>query len=359
MKKIYTLFSLSIISLFAFSGKAGAQITITDSDMPIVGSKFVTGYDTLPSSLTSVTPGSSGTNVTWNYSSLPTSYRDTDAIVNPSSTPYSSSFPTANLADTTYGTPGYIYSSSSSSSYTIIGAVQSVQGVLATVPFTPPIVELNFPANYGNTSKGTTKAYTPPVSFPYIIYDSAKGIITETYADTIDAWGTITTPLFGSSYNVIRQKHYEMDIDSLYLQSTSTQTWAFQEVQKSKTYQYRWFANGIGDVVAIMTMDTANKKVSTMEWYDGLPDGVNEIVNQNISIAYPNPCTNVITFRYSQQNAQNIYVYDLAGRELGHAPMFGGMVQLNTSGYSGGMYLYHITDNAGNVISNGKFTVVE
>ncbi|HWY98527.1 MAG TPA: T9SS type A sorting domain-containing protein, partial [Bacteroidia bacterium] len=190
---------------------------------------------------------------------------------------------------------------------------------------------------------------------------SAKGFINVTYQDTIEGWGTLTTPLWsGQTYSTLCQKHYELDIDSIYVHSTVLHSWIFYSpAQKTKMYQYRWYTNGIGDLVGLMTTDSTGKKVKSMQWYDGIPNSINELSKQNNTLTYPNPCTNQITFRFNQQNAQNIYVYDMAGRELGNAAMHNGTVVLGTAGYSAGMYFYHITDNLGNVIGNGKFTVVQ
>jgi hypothetical protein len=76
-------------------------------------------------------------------------------------------------------------------------------------------------------------------------------------------------------------------------------------------------------------------------------------------LVYPNPCTNQVTFRYTQQNAATIFVFDITGREITNAEMKNGAAVINASAYSAGMYLYHIADNSGNVIGNGKFTVVQ
>ena len=61
----------------------------------------------------------------------------------------------------------------------------------------------------------------------------------------------------------------------------------------------------------------------------------------------------------SQGNAQNVFVYDITGRELGCSEIKNGSGVLNTSTYSSGIYLYRIADIAGNVIDLGKFVVTQ
>jgi len=328
--------------------------------MPAVGTTFVTAYDTTATAVSVLSPGVKGANVIWNFASLHTSYRDTSVFVAPSSTPYAASFAGANLADSVFGTPGYNYLNSSSSILSIVGSEQNAQGYMVAVVFNTPITELNLPAHYGDIDGGSVVAKVPPVAVTYPGFDSAKGVIYVTYADTIDAYGTIATPLY-SSYNTLRQKHYELDIDTLFVHSTSGNTWQYLSLippTKTKVYEYRWYANNLGSMAAMMQMDTTNKKPTSFQWYNGLPDGVNEISQAHNTIAYPNPATSQINFRYSAQNAQNIFVYDITGRQIGQTEIMNGMATLNTTSLSSGMYFYHVTDKSGNVLDNGKFSVL-
>ena len=360
MKKIYSLLSMVIIASLPFSGKVTAQITLTSADMPAIGNKFVNAYDTLKSSVSVLTPGGSGASVTWTYNTLPTSYRDTMAFVNPTSTPYSASFPTATLADSIYGTVGYTYFNSTVSSFSVVGIVQSIQGNLAVAALNPSFVQLNFTTAYGNTDGGTSTAHVPAFKIAYLTFDSAKATVVIKYRDTIDAWGTLETPFYNSSYSTLRQKHYELDIDSGYVHTTGG-GWSYFPLISSatKVFQYRWYTNGIGDRIAVMSMDTADKKVTSMQWYEGAPNSINEVSQQHSTIIYPNPCTSQVNFRYNMNGASALFVYDVTGRELGHVEMKNGLVSLNTSTYSTGMYFYHITDNSGKVLDNGKFSVTQ
>ncbi|HXP53247.1 MAG TPA: T9SS type A sorting domain-containing protein [Bacteroidia bacterium] len=360
MKKIYSLLSMVIIASLSFSGKVEAQITLSSADMPAIGNKFVNDHDTATASVSKLTPGGSGASVNWTYNNLPTSYRDTMAFVNPASTPYVAAFPSATLADSTYGTVGYTYFNGTGSSFSVAGTVQSIQGNLAVAALNPPFLQLNFPAAMGNISGGTSTAHVPAFKIAYLGFDSAKATVVIKYQDTIDAWGTLETSFYNSSYSVLRQKHYELDIDSAYVHSASS-GWAYFPLASSatKAFQYRWYTNGIGDLVGVMAMDTANKNVKSMQWYAGYPDAINEVSQQHSTMTYPNPCTSQVTFRYTMNGASTLFVYDVTGREIGHAEMKNGLVSLNTSAYSTGMYLYHITDNSGKVLDNGKFSVIQ
>jgi hypothetical protein len=51
-------------------------------------------------------------------------------------------------------------------------------------------------------------------------------------------------------------------------------------------------------------------------------------------------------------------VYDIAGRQIGQTEMKNGMAILNTSSFASGIYFYHVTDKSGNILDNGKFSVL-
>lgn len=363
-------------SLVIFSNQLKAQITITDADMPSSGKNIYTAFDTVTSSISRLGTPASGANVVWNYNFLPTTYTDTDALVNISFTPYASLFPTATVADKIrlapsayvtndlYGTTGYTFYDVTNSSLSIVGetTLSEANGTnyYVTTPFTPAFLQLNLPAHYGDVCGGTSfnnLGSTPLYGIPGA--DSGKEILTVTYNDTINAYGLLTTPLSGgTTYSVLCQKHYELDQDSVFVHST-TNGWEFLYAYQYKFYQYNWYANEIGYTLATMTMDSTNTKVTAMQWYVGQVTSINEIRQENNTLVYPNPCTNQITFHYNQNNAQNVSVYDITGRELGHTEIKNGSSVFNTSGYSAGVYLYRITDISGSVIDIGKFAVVK
>jgi len=366
MKRLQTLVGLLIVSSLAFTTKTTAQITITDADMPIAGNSFVTGNDSTSAKLTSYAPGTKGTNKIWDFHTVPLVYNSTSIFEDPNNTPYGPYFTTSNLADTTVGIAGYTILNSANSEFSVTGLEQKVLGYMVAVVFNKPIVQLKFPAQFGNTDSGYCTAHVPPVQFNLLPgSDSAKGNVYVWYADTIDAWGTVTTPLTNgasySSYSVLRVKHYEVDIDSIFVQYTGVPGWSYFAYgnPRSVTYEYRWYTNGAnGSEVASMLMDTNNAHVAAITWYNGLPNGVNEISQTHNTLVYPNPATSQISFRYSSQNAQNIFVYDITGRVIGQTEMINGLATLNTSSYSSGMYFYHVTDKSGNVLDNGKFSVL-
>jgi hypothetical protein len=344
MKKITFLF-ITLLSAYG----ATAQITVTQSDMPAAGNAYVNANDTIPT----VTPGNTGSGQTWNFAALKANTTSVDSFVAASATPYAAAFATANMADTTLGNAGYIFINSSASAFEGVGTVQYVMGYQAKIALNPPFVQISLPATLNSTDGGTSSG-SAKLPITYLTFDSARVVARIIYADTIDASGSMTTP-FGV-HNVLRQKHSETDIDSLYVHSASF-GWVFYQAQKRKNYQYRWYTNGLGDLVANMQMDTTNTKVKSVKWYDGIPNAVTEISQRGSIMAYPNPCSSQINFFYSGHTAQVITVFDVTGRQVGTTSMVNGKASVNTSTFAKGIYMYRMLDKSGDVVDNGKFSV--
>lgn len=330
-----------------------AQITVNQTDMPSAGVTVVSNYDLSPI----VTPGSAGAGITWNFSALKTSSSQTTTFVNASSTPYSSFFPLANLADSIYDTAGYTYFSSTTGAFSIAGRTQ-ISGYTLNAVFNPVMEEIGFPANYQNNIGDTSRIITQKIAFHSPPIDSIQAHIQITYADTLDAWGTITTP--SGSYSALREKHYELDIDSLFIYNGISLQWSYNSMyspKPSKIYEYVWFAHNIHYPVAQMTMDSTGKKVVNVLWYEG-PLGINNVKAEvgNVQV-FPNPCTTQVTFRYSGNNILTLSVFDITGRQLIEAKVSNDSYSLNTSGYASGIYIFQAIGEDKDNIIRGKFSV--
>ena len=88
-KTIHLIFALIIFSL-----SVSAQITLTQSDLPVAGTAYIVGADSAYNA--AITPG--GANQSWDYSGLVNSVQDTIGFIAASTSPYASNFPLANLA---------------------------------------------------------------------------------------------------------------------------------------------------------------------------------------------------------------------------------------------------------------------
>jgi hypothetical protein len=120
---------------------------------------------------------------------------------------------------------------------------------------------------------------------------------------------------------------------------------------------YRWYANGVPYYFATMQMNHNNTQDSIIQWFDGVNAGVYNISKSTYTSVYPNPCHTEITFNCSAPQAKQVSVFDIAGRQLSNQEINNGMLIMNTSVYSHGMYFYRVSDISGNIIDRGKFIV--
>ena len=346
-----TLLISGIAFFFVSSGTLlKAQINITQSDLPGIGSKAVMAVDNSGS----LSPqGASNAPQTWNYSSLQNTQTNKFLFVNPATTIYYSAFHSSNLADSLIFAPGYTYLASSPSNFSAMGYGEVMYGYAIGINIRPYFEQISFPATYGTTDGGMSRGDTA-MAINYLGFDSGKVVVIIHYADTVDAFGTMTTP-YGTQ-SVIRQKHYDVTVDSLLVHS-SRLGWTTYQATTTKNYIYRWYANGIGYYFVTMQMDHTNAHDSTVQWYDGTNTGIENISASRYTSVYPNPCNTQIAFNCSSPAAKEVSLFDITGRELSKKEMNNGVLTMSTSAYSTGMYFYQVSDASGNVLDRGKFIV--
>ena len=358
MKKITQVCGLALISLLGFTGNASAQITITNADMPTAGLTVITAVDT-PSVYT---PGpASATTQYWNFSGLKKARTMTVAFMNPSSTKYASVFSTATLADSTYHGSGNNFFVVNSTEFAVEGSEEIVNysgfNFQVELNLKPMFVQSTLPATYGTKCNGVSRG-SETLGQSIVIYDSEKVSTNITYFDTVDAFGTMKMPN-GTIYNVLRQNHHEVDVDTIQLRSSISGTWSIPSggITTTTTHEYNWYTNGVGYILAQMNVNPTTGAVQNVIWDTNAPTGINEVSHFSKVNVFPNPCTSQITFLATSNDVQYAYIYDLTGRQLDKVEMKNAMSVVNTNSYSSGMYLFTIADKDGNAIDQGKFIV--
>jgi len=178
------------VSLFFFGRVCSAQITMDATYNPYVNDNY--NYKVVTD--TTLQPGATGAAVNWNFTGIILSVNGSaEAFVNPSSTPFASSFPTANLAVNDL-VNGYDFFSTSSSGIEFKGKQTSIGGSLI-LSVTNSQHVITYPFTYG--SSVTNPVVTGTDNFG----DTLSGTITS----VADGWGILALP--SASYtNVVRVK---------------------------------------------------------------------------------------------------------------------------------------------------------
>lgn len=216
---------------------AGAQITITQNDLPSIGTMVGFVSDTTP---VNVSPGPAGANQAWDLSALLPEDSGGYNFIDPAVAAGGSFFPNSNLAIPDSANTGATFFRKSPTSFDLHGAYSDFGYGPMALKFNPVEPWLTFPSQYQTTFSGTAKyQIVIPYSNPPI--DSVKIVSTTLYSSIIDGWGTITTPDF-SGVNVLRQKFTEIIIDSTFAHYFGI--WAAVGTPTvDTTISYRWWSN--------------------------------------------------------------------------------------------------------------------
>lgn len=282
LKKILLASALAPIGLIA-------QPTLTASGInPVIGDVLTTHTAQY------VAPGSAGANQTWNLAFTSSGSASSTGVA-PSSTPYSSSFPTASVA---FGPTTWAYYKTSSTAYQMNGVVNSSGTVIA---YSDLEDMLRFPTAYNSSYTDTWSSTFVQATYTYYR--------TGTTTVTADAWGTLTTPA-GTFSNVMRVHFVQTYQDSTYIANMPFVT----------TYQndeYMWYLNGNHNPIAAVYDLTTQAGSFTGGFYmQNVVSGVEEQEIESSLSLFPNPATDHINLTWNVSQAQDVSVciYDATGK---------------------------------------------
>ncbi len=338
MKKIYAL------SLFVVLGLALNAQTLTEANhSPVSGEQFATVQcDSL-----GVSPGASGTGVSWNFSSVVAH----TAIVN-----NFTAMPTSTVNP--YPVPGITVASSinnisyyttSSSFLKYWGGNITAGPVSGNLIYTSPAVSAVYPMSLNSTSSSVTGG-TINVSSPL----SLNGTFIGNSGVIADATGTVILP-FGTFTNVIRV--------------VTTQTIEFTTALANGTVtqmNYDYYSANFKSSLFTISTSTLNVPAfgapSTQTVVNRLmpsPVGVKENV-QLISdlLVYPNPATTQLNFNTENKSAKHVFIYDVSGKLIESKLFTDGKLTLNVSDYANGMDIFNVTGADNQLLKTGKITVL-
>ena len=363
-KKILVTIALATIGL-----STSAQITVTDTDIVEVGDILYMAYDDNPSS--SIIIGSSGMNQTWDFSALQVSFVDTELYVSPLGTQYENLYPNANLCLNVNGSISYFDKSS-------LGVY--VHGLNDTV-FDSPALFLPLPLTYGlSITDGPIVVIEQIITGPFLSLalpavtvavltnnlanraDTALIQVTNTSEFTVDASGTIITPL--GSYDVLRLKEVKeiSSVLNVYCSDTLTQIgmWfnnipfsAIPMLAGSANNQqevtYKWITNdtAVAYLAAVVTVDSFDVVQGASFQTVSVISGIAQLPLNSFNI-YPIPTTNNLTVVAQDNNLTSLELVDLSGRLI-LKKEFTQSTNLDVSKISKGIYYLNLSTSNGSL----------
>ena len=351
MKKIYLAFSF-LVSTAAVSV---AQITVTQSDLPVSGLAFTTALD--DNYVAPIPAG--GASQTWNYAGLLNVDQDTVGFMPAAGTPFAAQFPTANLATYSANSGSYSYFTSGSSGFYQNGISDTsiTGGVLA---YNPANLFIPVPFTYNSTRTSTARAVVLAT-----IVDSTVGTINVRITHNIesdflcDGWGTLILPN-ATHNNTLRVRVTEHTTDSLFIDLTGLGFYTFFGEDTSTTISYRWVGNGpAAYLLGIETDSLGTTSVSSEYLLNYIVLGTSNIASDlNQVQVYPSPASDQVHFKWNNNlNPTGLVLLDALGREVVNAEMRGmSTLDVPVSGLANGIYYYQLKLDNG-TIEKGKFMV--
>ncbi len=311
MKPAFTLF---LLALTGAGVAVRAQTTIADaSHMPAVG--YTAPVSTATSS---VLPGAGGTGITWDFSGISATTVATVTVIDPATSPYISTFPTADYClklAPSVGSALYDYNRSSA---TKNESLASSYAPGSGNDYTPnPETEIPFPFAYGNSVTDTFQK---------------TGGSANTVIITYDGFGTLKTP-FGTYNNVVRMKHDYGGTDVDYKWWTTSPLF-IMAVYSGSSGSYTFLGGTTTDV----------KPVTAAEGGTSI---------------YPNPVQGdaVLTFNTSVGiNSASLFLSDVTGKLMKTVPVTSRETNFTTIGMAPGIYFYRLVNDGANV-AYGKVVI--
>jgi len=275
MRKLYAFMIIMVSGILVME----AQPTLTyPTNAPSIGDEINMQYV----DYTGLTPGGSGAAVTWDYGTLTNADFMQVLVVDPQMTPYSASFPTADLAFSTGGV-AYSYNESDMSGLYTLGFGADTGGVQILNVYSNMETMITYPFTYNSSFSDEFKGGFTASG----IEIRQSGNVTVTG----DAYGTIILPT-GTFNNVLRVKSERTQIDSMFLGIKFLQRTA------SSSVLYNWYTGTSTTPLFSLTTDEAGTPNSAYygEGTTGIDDNESQI---SYMMVYPNPATDNLTISYS------------------------------------------------------------
>jgi hypothetical protein len=207
----------------------------------------------------------------------------------------------------------YNFYNNSSSSYGLIGYAAQVNAIPIPLKYNNADRIYRFPLNFGNIDSTNS---TATISLPSLGYFGE----TKKRKNTVDGWGTLTTPY--GTFQVLRVKSVIYQKDSL---SLDTIPFPIPIIERN-IIEYKWIGknNGIPLLEIVETsFGIIPSFTTTINYIDSVrnlnPVSVEKVVSATESIkVFPNPASNQFSISYTLNKPTefDIRLFDLTGKEI-------------------------------------------
>ena len=325
MRHLYlNLLSISIL----FAGyTAHAQPSLTGQNLPNDGDSYTVYTNTNLSSGSN--PGASGSNVTWDFSSMG-SGSSNSLIYSSASSP---DYPNANIEFTTQSTSNYF--DVLNNAYTYYG----FSNASASSEFSDGQDQIRVPMAFNDN-------YTDPFSGTYVAFGQTldrTGSLDVTY----DGYGTLSTPQ-GTYSNIIRVR----------IVRTSSDEISGQPISNSVDSIYFWYNEYTGHPIMTYSINYVDgSEQGRFANYIDDADVVLSTSKESIEVkTYPNPATDIHSIE-AEEKIETVLVYNMKGEEVIRNKPASTSFEISVSSLPNGQYFYELRDQKGVLLSRRKLIV--
>lgn len=343
--------TLVMLSFLAFILQITAQITIDSTDMPSSADIIHTSTGL---NLDFINYQETGEDYFWDFSKLTAITQNANTFIgitdiSPIYTLYFGN--TSNLVkkdNNTIPIPGYpltkqyTFLKNSNTSYNNAGVLYTISGIPIPLKYTSPDIVYHFPMEYENTGSSYAEYSIGLTNIGYIGKEISR-------LNTIDGWGTLTTPY--GTFEVLRLKSEITEFDSIYLDSLGFGLPLYREYT-----EYSWLGK---DQKLPLLQVTSSLGGTVVTYVDSLrfPSAINNIptFNKGDVVIYPNPTNDLINIDLKLQTQSDIIIeiYNNIGVRISTQSitnhtygLVNKKVHLRNLGLKNGIYLFKfITQN--------------
>jgi len=315
----HVVIALIFSGLFSFHSLA--QIVITSSDMPVPG-------DTLRKSNTTFLEGfdyqQEGADQKWRFGELSVMSQQVDTFKSVSETPgiyelffnnqffYPDHKATVALKLNTFNAipeftldDAYLFLKNTDEGIREVGYGVTLEGISIPIQLQQIDTIYRFPLEYGDVDSAHSLLELDIPDLGYLLMRKFR-------KNTVDGWGTLTTPY--GEFQTLRVMTEIEEYDSLYSDSLGV------GIPVTRNYtEYKWLANGYHEPVLQVTEEgflvAASYIDSVRSTFLDVPDV--KRTKSDLSV-YPNPCEDYVSVSYELEKDAEvaISVFSLYGREI-------------------------------------------
>lgn len=286
------------------------QVVIDQYDMPGPGDTIRVSQTV---NLGAIDLEETGPDQVWDFTSLFPVFQSVDSFVAVNQTPFVYQlffFLTADLAQRQAQfnqfqgfqvTDSYRFLNTSTTAYREVGFGVTINGIPLPTLYDDPDVIYNFPLSAGSVDSATSN-YT--FSIPGIAYFGGW----KKRKNTVDGWGTLTTPY--GTFETLRLKSEILQFDSIYIDSLG---FGFPVTQEYT--EYKWLATEMGIPVVEVVDNGLIQSVTYIDSLRNIFTGIEPVDPGTPFQLYPNPAKEQVSLYVDTMpgSACRIELFDISG----------------------------------------------